>query len=207
MKMLSNGKENFVTLGVELKRITVDIGTIVYIVLVLLYFVFTAFKKKNAPEQPEERYEGEEAGERRPASFEDMLREIRMEQNERVKDIEESGQAEVPNYDSRDGRDESAETQRDNWNKKQTAARKAEPIVVPQNKYYDGGEGSLKNHERRPLVKLDDQVDIDLDEKILGEVEDVGEEFVTNNRYGSMLKNPGSVKDAVILAEILNRKY
>jgi len=185
----------------------VDIGTIVYIVLVLLYFVFTAFKKKNAPEQPDERYEGEEAGEKRPASFEDMLREIRMEQNERVKDIEESGQKDIPNYDSRSGRDESAETQRDNWNQRQAPAPQPEPEEAPRNKYYDGAEGSLKNYERRPLVKLDDQVDLESDEKILGEVEDVGEEFVTNNKYGSMLKNPNSVKDAVVLAEILNRKY
>jgi len=205
--MLSNGKENFVTLVVESKSITVDIGTIVYIVLVLLYFVFTAFKKKNAPEQPEERYEGEEAGERRPASFEDMLREIRKEQNERVKDIEESGQPEVANYDSRAGRDDSAETQRDQWNQKKAAAKPIEPTVAPINKYYDGAEGSIKEYERRPLVKLDDQVDIDSDVKILGEVEDVGEEFVTKNKYGTMLKSPGSVKDAVILAEILNRRY
>lgn len=183
-----------------------DIGTIVYIILVLLYFVFTAFRKKNAPEQTDERYEGEEAGERRPASFEDMLRDIRREQNDRVKDIEQAGQGDVADYEYRERREEVEESTYDSWEQK-PVPRKPEPIIEPKNKYYDGGEGSLKNYERKPLVKLDDQVDLESDEKILGEVEDVAEEYKGKTKYGSLLKNPESVKDAIILSEILNRKY
>ncbi|HSJ67295.1 MAG TPA: hypothetical protein VK921_06460 [Anditalea sp.] len=182
----------------------IDIGTVVYIILVILYFVFTAFKKKNAPDQPDERYEGQEAGEKRPASFEDMLRDIRREQNERVKDIEQAGQGEVSDYEYDEHREIVEENAYESWDKKSTPS---EPIIETRNKYYDGAEGSLKNYDRKPLVKLDDQVDLASDEKILGEVEDVAEEYKGNTRYGKLLKNPESVRDAVILTEILNRKY
>ena len=57
------------------------------------------------------------------------------------------------------------------------------------------------------MVKLDDQVDIDSNEKILGEVEDVAEEYKGKSKYRDMLKNPESIKDAIVLTEILNRKY
>jgi len=186
--------------------VDIDIGTVVYIILVLLYFVFTAFKKKNAPEQTDERYEGEEAGERRPASFEDMLRDIRRDQNERVKDIEQAGQGEVSDYDYREKREEVEERTYNSWEEKPAPA-KPEPVKESRNKYYEGGEGSLKNYERQPLVKLDDQVDLESDEKILGEVEDVAEEYRGKSKYGNLLKNPETVKDAIILSEILNRKY
>jgi len=185
--------------------VDLDIGTVVYIILVLLYFVFTAFKKKNAPEQTDERYEGEEAGEKRPASFEDMLRDIRREQNERVKDIENAGQGEVSDYDYRESRVE-PEDKYDSWEEK-PVPRQPEPEIETRNKYYQGGEGSLKNYERQPLVKLDDQVDLESDEKILGEVEDVAEEYGGKNKYAGLLKNPATVKDAVVLTEIFNRKY
>jgi hypothetical protein len=184
----------------------VDISTIVYIILVLLYFVFTAFKKKSPPEEQDERYEGQEAGERRPASFEDMLRDIRREQNERVKDIEEAGQGDLSDYEYREQREEESVSSYDTWEQK-PAPRQPEPAPRPRNKYYEGGEGSLKNYERKPLVKLDDQVDIDSNEKILGEVEDVAEEYKGKSKYRDMLKNPESIKDAIVLTEILNRKY
>lgn len=183
-----------------------DIGTIIYIVLVILYFVFTAFKKKSPQEEGQERYEGEAEGQKRPASFEDMLREIRMEQGEIVRDMEQSGQKDKSNYDSWEDRDESPVIQN-----QKTLDKKAEYTpdlkVEGRNKYYDGAEGSLKNYERQPLVKLDDQVDLESEERILGEVEDVAGEYAGRSKYASMLKNPETAKDAVILAEILNRRY
>lgn len=183
-----------------------DIGTIIYIALVILYFVFTAFKKKSPPEAEEERYEGETEGKKRPASFEDMLREIRMEQGEIVRDIEETGQKEKPNYDSREGRNENSEMQSQRRLDKK-AEYTPEIEVEGRNKYYGGAEGSIKNYERQPLVKLDDQVDLESDERILGEVEDVAGEYPGRSKYASMLKDPDSAKDAVILAEILNRRF
>ncbi|KEO75885.1 hypothetical protein [Anditalea andensis] len=182
-----------------------DIGTIVYIVLVIIYFIFTAFKKKNAPEQ-EERYEGEEAGEKRPASFEDMLRDIRREQHERERDIEHAGQGDVADHKYQDRKEDTFETNYEPWEEK-PAYKQPEPARSVPNKYYDDAEGSLKNYDRKPLVKLDDQIDLDSDEKILGEVEDVAEEYGGKNKYGHLLKSPESVRDAVILTEILNRKY
>ncbi|MBT0810476.1 hypothetical protein KIH41_04195 [Litoribacter ruber] len=181
-----------------------DAGTLIYIVLVIIYFLFTAFKKKNKPQEGEERFEGEEEGERRPASFEDMLREIRREQEQRTREVENREQPE-----EEDLYEEAAYSQ-------PTPAPKPKPKPQPKaqnepanpyKKYYEGGEGSLKNVEKEPLVTLDEQVDISSDEKIIGEVEDVAEEKSAVNPYAKLLKNPETVKDAVVLSEILNRKY
>jgi hypothetical protein len=180
-----------------------DAGTLIYIALVILYFLFTAFKKKDKPVE-DERFEGEEQGQQRPASFEDMLREIRRDQEDRIKDVEESGQGDVL---------EKPKSYQDTFYEERTEARpKPKPKPAPKaqkphKKYYEGGEGSLKSYEKTPLKTLDEQVDIYSDEKILGEVEDVAEEKVGSNRFAELLKNSDTVKDAVVLSEILNRRH
>ncbi|WP_143960866.1 hypothetical protein [Litoribacter populi] len=181
-----------------------DAGTLIYIALVILYFLFTAFRKKDKP-QEDERFEGEQEGERRPASFEDMLKEIRREQQERTRDFEDSGQGEVL---------EEVDTYEEHQYSEPKPEPKPKPKPKPQSeptnpyrKYYEGGEGSLKNTEKAPLKTLDEQVDISIDDKIIGEVEDVAEVQSAVNPYAKLLKNPSTVKDAVILTEILNRKY
>jgi len=183
-----------------------DAGTIIYIVLVILYFLFTAFKKKDKPAE-DERFEGDEAGQQRPASFEDMLREIRQEQEGRRRDVEGSGQGDVlEQAPTRQHWEEEEEYVPEHKTKPKPAPAPA-PAKNKHQRYYEGSEGSLKSYEKQPLKTLDEQVDIYSDEKILGEVEDVAEENVKENKYAKMLRDPQSVKDAVVLSEILNRKH
>jgi len=74
-------------------------------------------------------------------------------------------------------------------------------------RHYQGSWESKNryNAQSQPLVKLDDQVDLDDTKTILGEVEE--EDSGKTNKYAQLLKSPETLKDAIIVSEIINRKY
>ena len=176
-----------------------DASTLVYIVAVVVYFLYSTFFGKKEPGQAEPTPEQPEAQPRKTVSFDDLLKEIRREQWERERDLE--GKTIVE--------DDYVEEEE---------AYVAEPAAAPKKYFtYEDPEqfpsadtkyqANYKNFEKGPLVKLDDQIDLNADEKILGEVEDVSGYTKGKNRYAEILKNPETLKDAMVVSEILRPKY
>lgn len=175
-----------------------DSGTVFYIIAVIIYFLYTAFQQRKAknketsgesiPEPPAK--EGPARG-----SFDDILREIRRQQEERERDIVIAGEKSNP-------------TSKENAELEPVYAdeeieKPSYSSTKPESTYKDPYR-SLS--ESRPLVKLDDQVDIHEDVTILGDVESSFENQNTNH-YARLLKNPQSLVDAVVVSAILERKH
>ena len=180
----------------------VDASTIVYLIAIVVYFLYSVFFNKKNPEQnlPEE--EGEDnRPPRKTVSFDELLKEIRREQGERDRDLTGS---------------EPQEREAHRPERREREVHKPDP--VPARKAYENAERTpryedaardynqspYQSFERQPLVKLDDQVDIESTEKILGEVED---EYSSANPYGAILKNPETARDAIVVAEIIQRRH
>lgn len=164
-----------------------DSGTIFYIIAIIIYFVYTSFIQKKAEKPAKGQEDSEAKPPRKGPSFDDLLREIRNEQGQRERDL-----------------DTSPETQELASSEKSTA-KETEAV-----EYQSEGHEEYKNPYqdiKQPLVKLDDQVDIANEKKLLGEVEDVADENPGNSKYARLLKNPSSARDAVILTEIFNRRH
>ncbi|WP_157972216.1 hypothetical protein [Pleomorphovibrio marinus] len=158
-------------------------GTIFYIIAVIIYFIYSFLAQKKAQNQETGPIEGEDNPEEAPSrkSFEELLEDIRSEQGERERDLVVTGE-------------------------KATQKKESTPVPPPepserrkQDIYQDLNQG-------QPLVKLDDQVDIHDDEKILGEVES-DTSVAGFNPYGRMLKNPKSLREAIVLSEILQKRH
>lgn len=190
----------------------VDASTIVYLIAIVVYFLYSVFFNKKNPEQnlPEE--EGEDnRPPRKTVSFDELLKEIRREQGERERDLTESEpqerEAHRPEPREREVR-RPERREREVFKPDPVPARKAYENAERTPRYEDAArdydQSPYKSFERQPLVKLDDQVDIESTEKILGEVED---EYSSANPYGAMLKNPETVRDAIVVAEIIQRRH
>lgn len=181
-----------------------DSGNIIYIVAVIIYFIYTALKKgkQNEDQNLPEQGSGADPSQR-PPSFEDLLKEIRGGQQERERDLEQSGQSTVVENRKRAIKTEMPEPQ-----KYQTSSDKLEKKEVANNKYNDY-TGSNTNLSTPKLQTLDEQVSISSSLTGLGvsETRSGKRKKTKNNRYQKMLSDPRSVKDAIILSEILNRKH
>ncbi|SHN12917.1 hypothetical protein SAMN04488057_107128 [Cyclobacterium lianum] len=166
-----------------------DSGTIFYLIAIIIYFIYTTFARKKEPEMDNEAEVPEQAPKRGP-SFEELLREIRNEQSERERDLQQDEPEvlaeETPEVSGRTSPGPSEER----------------PVKTEETSYRDP-----YRNIKQPLVKLDDQVDLEDDRKILGEVVDVAEEYSGRSKYARMLKNSESARDAVILTEIFNRRH
>lgn len=176
-----------------------DASTVIYIIAVIVYFLYSTFFGKKEPGQAERKPDQPEVQPRKAVSFDDLLKEIRREQGERERDLEGKTIVEDDYVDEEE-------------------AYVAEPVAAPKKYFtYEDPEqfpssdtkyqAKYKSFEKEPLIKLDDQIDLDSDEKILGEVEDVGGSVRRKNKYAEILKNPETVKDAVVVAEILRPKH
>ncbi|WP_339678187.1 hypothetical protein [Cyclobacterium marinum] len=166
-----------------------DGSTVLYLIAVIIYFIYTSFVKK----KPEEEYAEKEDNERAPKqgpSFEELLREIRKDQTETFpEDNRDEWSDEVSDHDYSEEKEELPPI--------------SEKEILPKEKTHTSAYRSIK----QPLVKLDDQVDLDDNKKILGEVVDVAGEYTVGNKYAKILKNPETLKDAVVLTEVFNRKH
>lgn len=175
-----------------------DSGTVFYIIAVIIYFLYTAFqqrKAKNREAEGEVLPDSPSQEDTPKGSFDEMLREIRRQQEERERDIVISGEKRKPA--SRDVDELEPVYVEDEVDEAPY------PSKIPQSTYIDPYR-SLS--ESRPLVKLDDQIDIHEDVKILGNVESSFENQDTNH-YATLLKNPRTLVDAVVVSAILERKH
>lgn len=174
-----------------------DASTVVYIIAVIVYFLYSTFFGKKEPGQAEQKSERPEVQPRKAVSFDDLLKEIRREQGERERDLE--GKTIV----DEEYAEESYVPEPVAAPKKYFTYEDPEQFPSSDNKY----QANYKNFEKEPLIKLDDQIDLNSDEKILGEVEDVGGYAKRKNKYAEILKNPETVKDAIVISEILRPKH
>lgn len=172
-----------------------DSGTIFYIIAVVIYFIYTALQQRKGNKTADADDQSANPSPESPTkgSFDDLLKEIRRQQEERERDIVISGEkakpVEKPSYVE------------DYIEEKKVEAR---PAYVPNESTYKDPYKSLS--QSQPLVKLDDQVDIHEDVKILGKVGSIDEKRSVN-RYATLLKNPKSLRDAIVVSEILNRRH
>jgi hypothetical protein len=173
-------------------------------VAVIIYFIYTAIKKgkKNEETNQPDREQESESG-KRPPSFEDLLREIRGGQLDRERDLEQSGQGTVV-----EARKYITKTPKPEPEKYQTSSDKLEKKDFENNKYnqYTGADSNLKTPK---LQTIDEQISLSSSLNGLAVSESrVGYRKLTkNNKYQKILSDPRSVKDAIILSEILNRKH
>lgn len=176
-----------------------DAGNIIYIIAIIIYFIYSAMKKSKGPEEIDVPEKEVEDSPRRPASFEDLLREIREGQQEKERNFDQSGQGDVL---------EQKPQRRDRSIEKPVSSPSYQPKSVDQPKAFRKFQGEVSEQEKPRHKTLDEQVMMDdeiegLKSSIKVEELDAPE---SNSKYKSLLKNPESVKDAIILTEILNRR-
>jgi hypothetical protein len=180
----------------------VDAGNIIYIVAVIIYFIYSALKKdKSKTIEPSSN--DSESERNRPASFEDLLKEIRQSQQSREVDFDKTGQGEVLETSKNRKIFTEPMERRDVVEKREEQKRQETTSTV-----YDKYQGQMGEKMVPKRQKLDDQVSIDEPITRLGipELEIEKSEAKTEHYYSKLLKDPQSVKDAVILGEILNRR-
>ncbi|TVP51685.1 MAG: hypothetical protein EA341_04700 [Mongoliibacter sp.] len=176
-----------------------DAGNIIYIIAIIIYFIYTALKKGKGPDDvaaPEQKEEGQS---KRPASFEDLLKEIRDGQQERERDFDQSGQGDTL---------EKKPTRQDRSIEKPVATPSYQRPSIDQPKAFGRFQGEVSDDEKPRHKTLDEQVR--LDAEIEGLKSSIAVEEISkpkkSNKYRAMLKNPESVKDAIVLSEILNKR-
>jgi len=177
-----------------------DLELYIYIALGVIYFLSRAFRKKKKATPPKNQRNADPRGDydqtsrkEKPVSFEDLLREFTGQKEEPAYDYQEKNEAPDESYD------EDSYYQEEEQNKKE---------------YETSEELEYKSYEEvynvnRDFKTLDEQVDLDLAKK--KRFEEYKIEKVVNihtaKRFRELLQNKDSIKDAIILKEILDRKY
>lgn len=181
------------------------LGNILYIVAILAYFIYQATrgKKKNQDGEPQEMVDEPD---QKPVSFEDLMREIREAQ--KPKPVE----AQKP-------RMQPASVDQP---KPIDSGRAVEPVVRPE--WRADPAPAVKRFPAKKMEEDDDEIehyqgafekaksDLTKTSKGIPEIPSLKEAIVepsntVKSRYARMLKNPQSIKDAVVLKEILDRKH
>jgi hypothetical protein len=167
-----------------------DLGNIIYVIAIIAYFIYQATRKKPADGLPDD--DPEPSSPQKGMSFEDLLKEIRQAQNPK------SPEPPTPTY---------------------TQTQEPEPTAAPfpvrpvsrrppvveefddEIKYYEGAYSTSKYKSYQgakfsttpeaPLVKFD--------------FTSIEKQRV--NPYAELLKNPQTLKQAVIVSEILRPKH
>lgn len=182
-----------------------DLGNIVYIVAVLAYFIYQATKgkKKNQGGESEEM---SGAPEQKSVSFEDLMREIRDAQKPKQVAPEKPRMQPAPVVQPKEVVYERAGEieSRPEWRADPAPAVKR----FPTKKWEEGDDDEIQHYQgafekvKSDLTRTSKGIpDIPSLKEISVESSDSGK-----SRYGRMLKNPQSIKDAVVLKEILDRK-
>lgn len=176
-----------------------DSSTLFYIIAVAVYFIYSLFfrKKEEGPVEGDPDSPGEP---KKPVSFEELLKEIRQEQGGQQEETQ--GAEEIWEEDEHDEYGYEYEEEPE-----VPATTSYEQPYRGEARYYEGSWESKKryNTQTQPLVKLDDQVDLNDTETVLGEVEE--EDSGKANKFAELLKSPETLQDAIIVSEIINRKY
>lgn len=159
-------------------------GTIIYILAMLVYFIVSANrkKKKQQANQPP-RSQGQPQTSSRKPTFEELLEEITGQKFQKEEEVYKpvSQKEEPPVFSYENEVDES-----------------------PAEKSYF----TFEDQSSDKFKTLDEQIVID-EVKTTSDlsVKKTGLDMEEENHYGKLLNNPGSLRDAIILKEILDRKH
>lgn len=174
-----------------------DLGNIVYIVAVLAYFIYQATRGKKKDQAPVGDEDRVDEPTHQPTSFEDVLREIRNSQKPKQETVDKPKQVTVERPRTAPSVDEKPDWRPDPVFKKRFPAK---PIVEADEEisYYEGAFENVESELSQTskgvpeIPSLKETVDLYTRRK---------------HRYAAMLKNPQSIRDAVVLKEILDKKY
>ena len=200
-----------------------DLGNIVYILAVIGYFIYQATQNKKKKQQQMDSAGTPPEEVERPVSFEDLLKEIRQAQS--PKPIPQAkiptpqpqkpsrsfeSTYEKPRSDSSYHKPESTYTPREStYQKPVSSYEKPASTYEKEKSWYDKNDDEIKYYEgayeEKVRAKISDlgkspeipTLEIERSEVTSGKV----------NPYAQMLKNPKSVRDAIVLNEILTKKY
>ena len=181
------------------------LGNILYIVAVLAYFIYQATKgkKKNQEEQDQQM---PDEGQQKPVSFEDLMREIRDAQKPKQPEPAKPIMQPAPVAQPREVVYERAgdTSSRPEWRADPAPAVKRFPTRKMEEdddeiQHYQGAFEKTKSELTRTSKGIPEIPS-------LKEVE-ADTSYSSKSRYARMLKNPQSIKDAIVLKEILDRKH
>lgn len=162
-----------------------DLGNIVYIIAVIGYFIYQATKKKRGqelPGAPDSNPEPPQKG----MTFEELLKEIRQAQNP------------IPAPPTPKPQPIPVSTQRNPY-RKPTVIQEEEDDEI---QYYEGTFDSTKKNPYQEYAEKHSIPAVPI-QKI--NYDELNTKRV--NRYAEKLKNPQSVREAIVLSEILKRKH
>ncbi|MCE7056148.1 hypothetical protein LZF95_15805 [Algoriphagus sp. AGSA1] len=175
-----------------------DLGNLIYIVAILAYFIYQATRGKKKNQSPADQDSLPSEPEEKPTTFEDLLREIR--------DAQKNKPAEPvpPRIDPAPAeyKNEAEPVVRPEWRPDPAPAVKRFPT-----KKWDGEE--IENYQGE-FEKTNS--DLSQTSKGIPEIPSLKEtaietSYTTKSRYARLLKDPKSLKEAIVLKEVLDRKH
>jgi hypothetical protein len=173
----------------------VDLGNIVYIVAILGYFIYQATrnKKKNLEEGDNQQLPAEP--EQRHSSFDDLLREIRDAQKPKQVQQPKPSQVKPPviQLDRPEMRPDPVAQ------KRFPTKRRMEILDEDEIEYYKGEFDKVESELSTTSKGIPDIPSLKSIEQKISQK--------SGNRYNRMLHNRESIRDAVVLKEILDRKH
>ncbi len=206
-----------------------DLGNVIYIIAIIAYFIYQATKgKKDKMSDPNAG--GAPSQEERPVTFEDLLKEIRQAQSPKaappvpkstLEPVKPSrgfeSTYEKPKSDSTYHKPESTYTPRESSYEKPASTYQKptstyeKPSRNPDSRksWYDTNDDEITYYEGAYEQKVHARAS---DVAPIGEIPSLQIERSEQNSekinpYAQLLKNPKSVRDAVVLSEILNKKH
>ncbi len=176
-----------------------DIQVWIYILFGIIYFITRALRKKPEEQGPQPDVEsGESMPRRQPKSFEDLLREFTEAGQQREVEVEEEPEPAPVLQPQR--AQESRPTRREERQQLEGEGRTRHFADDESRRVYEESirqaEGSDISYERDEHFKIASKVDRGASK---------GSEVASEIK--EMLSNPSSARKAIILSEILNRRY
>lgn len=171
---------------------TMDLGQIIYIVAIVGYFLYRTVTKKKAGENPDSENESANPPQK-GLSFEDLLREIRDSQLPKLPEVTPQRQAKPVPIPVVIRSNEELKPAKKYWER--------EVDSEEEERYYEGAyEGKKKN----PYQELANRNFADPESIKFKSYET---QIFKPNPYAELLKNSKTVREAIVLSEILRPKH
>lgn len=171
-----------------------DLGQIIYIIAIVAYFIYNASKKKKGA-NPMDAEDTQPEAPQKGLTFEELLKEIRNAQNPQTPETPPAPKPQ-PVF--------TAPTPTAFSEPKPQPKRRFEPVEVVDDeaKYYEGAFESAP--KKNPYQELANKTFAEPEFKRF-KSQEIAKPKV--NPYAELLKNPKSVREAIIVSEILRPKH
>lgn len=176
-----------------------DFGQIIYIIAVIGYFIYQATRKKKG-QDPVDSGDNQPESPQKGVTFEDLLREIREAQNPQPKP--QAPPRPQPQATQAEVQPRNEPTKPAFFPERKSYKPEYVEEVDDEARYY---EGAFRSKSQAAQAKAAPKV-ISIEE-MARDIRLKGQNQKKVNPYAEKLKNPQSVRDAIILSEILNRKH